>query len=126
VEAQIDVKPSYWLNDGQIAQMLQDSFTTAQADVKARALIEARVDAERLLLATQSALHADGALLTAPEHAAIDALMQSLRVAASHSADAAVIEAAAKALATGTEAFAAARMNASIQKALTGRRLESL
>ncbi len=130
VEAQIDVKPSYGLSDEQIAQMLQDSFSTAEEDVKARALVEARVDADRMLLATQSALDVDGALLNADERAEIDALMLSLREKltpqAANSVDAAAVEAATKALAAGTEGFAAARMNASIQKALSGKRVESI
>ena len=126
VEAQIDVKPSYGLSDEQIAQMLQDSFSTAEADVKARALVEARVDADRMLLATQSALAADAALLAEPERAEIDALMLSLRGIAANSVDAAAIEAATTALADGTEAFAAARMNAGIQRALAGKSLESI
>ena len=126
VEAQIDVKPSYGLSDEQIAQMLQDSFSTAEADVKARALVEARVDADRMLLATQSALDVDAALLSEPERADIDALMLSLRGIAANSVDAAAIEAATKALADGTEAFAAARMNAGIQRALAGKSLESI
>jgi molecular chaperone HscA len=125
-EAQIDVKPSYGLSDGQIARMLQDSFTTAEADARTRTLVEARVDADRLLLATQGALDADGNLLAAPERAHIDALMLSLRAIAANSEDAAAIEAATQALAHGAEAFAAARMNASIQKALAGKRVESL
>ena len=125
-EAQIDVKPSYGLSDGQIARMLQDSFTTAEADARTRTLVEARVDADRLLLATQGALDADGNLLAAPERAHIDALMLSLRAIAANSEDAAAIEAATQALAHGAEAFAAARMNASIQKALAGKRIESL
>ena len=126
VEAQIDVKPSYGLSDEQIAQMLQDSFSTAEADVKARALVEAKVDADRMLLATQSALAADAALLAESERAEIDALMLSLRGIAANSVDAAAIEAATKALADGTEAFAAARMNAGIQRALAGKSLESI
>ncbi len=126
VEAQIDVKPSYGLSDEQIARMLQDSFTTADIDVKARALVEARVDADRMLLATQSALDADGGLLSAAERADIDALMLSLRGIAANSVDAAAIESATRALADGTEAFAAARMNAGIQKALAGKSLESI
>ena len=126
VEARIDVKPSYGLSDEQIAQMLSDSFATAQIDMQARALVEARVDAERMLLATQSALAADGALLSAHERVEIDALMLSLRGIAANSVDAAAIEAATQALAHGTEAFAAARMNAGIQKALAGKRVESL
>ena len=126
VEAHIDVKPSYGLSDEQIARMLQDSFSTAEADVKARALVEARVDADRMLLATQSALEADGALLSKEERAEVDALMLSLRGIAANSTDAAAIEAATKALADGTEAFAAMRMNASIQKALSGKSVESI
>lgn len=126
VEAHIDVKPSYGLSDEQIARMLQDSFSTAEADVKARALVEARVDADRMLLATQSALEADGALLSKEERAEVDALMLSLRGIAANSTDAAAIEAATQALADGTEAFAAMRMNASIQKALAGKSVHGL
>jgi molecular chaperone HscA len=126
VEARIDVKPSYGLTDDQIARMLQESFSTAEADMKARALTEARVDAERMLLATQSALDADGDLLEGQERERIAGSMEQLRNVAAQSADAAAIEAATKALADGTEAFAAARMNNSIRKALAGKNLETL
>ncbi len=126
VQAQIAVKPSYGLSDEQIARMLQDSFSTAEVDVRARALVEARVDAERLLLATQSALDTDGALLTEDERTAIDALMQSLRDIATRGEQPQAVEAATQALADGTEAFAALRMNAGIQRALTGKRIEAL
>ena len=125
-QAQIEVRPSYGLSDQQIAQMLQDSFGTAEADVRARALAEARVEAERLRLATQGALDADGALLSAPERRAIEALMQTLRERAADGSDAAAIAAATEALAQGTEAFAARRMNAGIRRALTGRNVHSL
>ncbi|MGJ7506783.1 Fe-S protein assembly chaperone HscA [Variovorax sp. GT1P44] len=125
VEASVTVKPSYGLSDDQIATMLQESFSTAQQDMHARALVEARVDADRMLLATQSALDADGSLLTPEERTAIEALMNALRSAKSAS-DAAVVEAATKALADGTEAFAAQRMNAGIARALSGRQIESL
>ena len=125
VEASVTVKPSYGLSDDQIATMLQESFSTAQQDMQARALVEARVDADRMLLATQSALDADGDLLSDEERAAIDVLMAGLRDAVS-ATDAAVVEAATKALAEGTEAFAAQRMNNGIARALSGRKVESL
>ncbi|MDL9997275.1 Fe-S protein assembly chaperone HscA [Variovorax sp. J22P240] len=125
VEANVTVKPSYGLSDDQIATMLQESFSTAQQDMQARALVEARVDADRMLLATQSALDADGALLSSEERGAIEVLMEGLRSARSAS-DAAVVEAATKSLADGTEAFAAQRMNAGIARALAGRQIESL
>jgi molecular chaperone HscA len=126
VEAKIDVKPSYGLSDDQIATMLRDSFTTAEADMKARALAEARVDADRMLLATQSALDADGQLLHPAERSVIDGLMQALRIVLADSLDAKDIENATTALAKGTENFAAERMNHSIQKALAGRTVESI
>ena len=126
VEASVAVKPSYGLSDDQIATMLQESFSTAQQDMKARALVEARVDADRMLLATQSALDADGDLLNDEERSVIDASMAQLREAAKASDEAAAIEAATKKLADDTEAFAAQRMNAGIARALAGRKVESL
>jgi molecular chaperone HscA len=125
VESHIDVKPSYGLGDDQIAKMLQDSFTTAEADMKARALVEARVDGDRMLLATDSALAADGDLLSATERTEIDALMAAVS-SARPLEDAALIEAATQTLAKGTEAFAALRMNRGIQKALAGKNIETV
>jgi molecular chaperone HscA len=125
VEASVAVKPSYGLSDDQIATMLKDSFATAQQDVQARALVEARVDADRMLLATRSALEADGDMLEQDEHDAIAVLMAGVEMARAGDS-AAAIEAATKALAEGTEAFAAQRMNRGIARALTGRKLETL
>jgi molecular chaperone HscA len=125
VEAHIEVKPSYGLGDDQIASMLQDSFGTAEADMKARALVEARVDGDRMLLATLSALEADGDLLADAERADIDALMTAVKRTQALE-NASVIEAATQALAKGTEDFAARRMNRGIQKALAGRNIETV
>jgi molecular chaperone HscA len=125
VEASIVVKPSYGLSDEQIASMLGESFTTAAADMQARALAEARVEAERMLLATQSALAADADLLDAAALAAVQASMTTLgRLLQGE--DAATIDAATKALAEATEAFAALRMNRGIRQALTGRSLDEV
>lgn len=125
VEAQVAVKPSYGLSDDQVARMLQEGFSTAQEDMQARALVEARVDADRMLLATQSALDADGDLLSPAQRGEITALMDALR-ATVNATDAAVIEAATQALAKGTEAFAAERMNRGIRDALAGKNVQSL
>ena len=125
VEAAVQVKPSYGLADDDIARMLKDGFASAEVDMQARALREARVEAERMLLATRAALQADGDLLAPAERTALEALLQSLSTAqASDNPD--TITAAVEALAQGTEAFAAARMNRGIQSALTGRRLEDI
>ncbi len=125
VQADINVKPSYGLGDAQIAQMLQDSFATAEQDIKARAVVEARVDADRLLLAIHSALDADADLLDAQEREAIDAAMRALDQGRTGS-DAAHIEALSKALAQATESFAAMRMNRGISQALSGKNIESI
>ncbi len=125
VEAHVTVKPSYGLSDEQIATMLHESFSSAQGDIQARALAEARVDADRMLLATQSALDADGSLLSSEGRSAIGALMAALGNARA-APDAATVAAATQALADGTEAFAARRMNAGIARALAGRKVESL
>ena len=125
VEARIDVKPSYGLSDDEIARMLQESFSTAQQDMQSRALAEARLDADRMILATNSALASDADLLDPPERAQIEDLIAGVATARAH-ADAANIEAATQALAKGTEAFAAQRMNRGIQHALAGKNIESV
>jgi len=125
VEAAVTVKPSYGLADEQIAQMLKDGFAHADEDMAARSLREARVDAERMVLATRSALAADGTLLSDAERADIERLIEATASTA-QGEDAHAIEAAVEALAEGTEAFAAARMNQGIRQALAGRRLEEV
>jgi molecular chaperone HscA len=125
VQANITVKPSYGLSDDQIATMLQDSFKTAEQDIKTRALVEARVDADRMWLATQSALQADGDLLSKEERSHIEILMAAT-LEAKKLEDAAAVEAATEALAKGTEAFAAQRMNRGIQNALSGQHIETI
>ncbi len=125
VEASVVVKPSYGLVDDQIAQMLKDGFAHAEQDMVARSLREAQVDAERMVLATRSALAADAALLTDDEQQVLLQLIEATETTA-RGQDSAAIEAATKLLAEGTEAFAAARMNKGIRQALAGRRLEEV
>jgi molecular chaperone HscA len=125
VHANVVVKPSYGLGDEQIAQMLREGFTHAQQDMRQRALREARVEAERMLLATRSALDADGALLSAAQRQQIDRLMAALQELAG-GADHGAINAAVESLARGTEEFAAARMNRGIREALSGRSIEDV
>jgi molecular chaperone HscA len=125
VQAAITVKPSYGLSDDEVARMLTESFTTAEVDMRARSLRESRVEAERMLLATRAALVADGDLLSAEEHASIQTLLAALETI-QNSEDHAAIDTAVEALAKGTEAFAAERMNRGIRQALAGRRVEEV
>ncbi len=125
IEASIAVKPSYGLSDDEIARMLQDSFGTAEVDMKARALREQQVDADRLLQATQVALEADGDLLDAAEREVVAAAMRELR-SVSQSDDTRVIEARIADLARSTGDFAARRMDRAVRQALSGRRLDEI
>ena len=123
VEAQIEVKPSYGLSDEQIAAMLQEGNASAEQDMRARALRQAQVEADRMAAATRSALAADGALLQPEERAAIEALLQAqARIRLLD--DAAALDDATEALAQGCEEFAARRMNRSIATALAGQNID--
>ncbi|RJF98268.1 Fe-S protein assembly chaperone HscA [Noviherbaspirillum saxi] len=125
VEASIEVKPSYGLGDDDVARMLQESYNSADADMKLRALREEQVEAERILLATQSALDADASLLSEEEREQIAGLMEEVRKM-SHSDDHAAIKASVDALAQGTEEFAARRMDRSVRVALSGKKLDQI
>src|SRR3954467_883128 len=124
-EASVTVKPSYGLADADIERMLRDSFEHAKEDVHARALTEARVDAQRLLDATQSALAADAQLLNAEERSAIERALAALKAALGGS-DHRAIKHSTDALNRATEEFAARRMDHGIRRALAGKKIGSL
>jgi len=126
VEASVTVKPSYGLGDGVIAQMLTDAFGHAEADARLRSLHEQAVDAERLLLATQTAINQDGALLSVADQALIGERMSELSVLREALNDADALRAGIAALSAATEGFAAARMDQAVRQALAGRRVEDL
>ncbi|MGF6117190.1 molecular chaperone HscA [Janthinobacterium lividum] len=130
VEASISVKPAYGLGDDDIARMLQDSYTSADVDMVARALREEQVEAERILLATQSALDEDGGLLDDAERVTVDGLMHKVRDAIAQSQSGAIdhqaLKLAIEALADGTEDFASRRMDRSVRTALTGKSLDQV
>jgi len=126
VEANITVKPSYGLNEDQITNMLKDSFGAAESDKAARMLREAVVDAQRLIEAIQAALAEDGdTLLSADERQQIQTHIDAL-LALCQGTDSHAVKQASDALNHATEDFAAKRMDASVQKALAGKNLDSL
>jgi len=125
VEASVVVKPSYGLGDDDVARMLEESFQSAEIDMRARALREAQVDAQRLVEATEAALNADAELLDVSERRDIDAALTTLR-AVLRGDDADAIEDATKAVSSATDEFAARRMDKSIRVALSGRRLDEI
>ena len=125
VQAQIEVKPSYGLDDETITQMLRDSMANAKDDAAARASAEAKVEAEGLMAAVQAALDLDADLLDEAELSHIQNLMAQLHNSLpNHPAD--QIRAAVQALSHATDDFAARRMDRNIQRALGGVSVESL
>ncbi len=125
VQAQIEVKPSYGLDDETITQMLKDGMSKAGDDMAARARAEAAVEAEGLVAAVEAALALDSDLLEAAELDAVQAAISAARDSVQHS-DAETIRAATAALAAATDEFAARRMDRNIQRALTGQSVENL
>ena len=125
VQAQIEVKPSYGLDDETITKMLSDSISHAGGDAAARARAEAVVEAESLIGAVEAALELDGDLLDEGSLAAIHAQIAALKSLLPE-AEANPIRNAAAALASLTDDFAAKRMDRNIQRALTGQRVEDM
>ncbi len=124
-EARIEVKPSYGLSDDEITGMLKDSFNHAAEDAFRRALREAQVEAQRLLEATQTALNQDAAMLSVLERAHIDSCVGKLQ-AVLVGDDRRAIDLALSALNQATAEFAARRMNRSVQRALTGKKIAEI
>lgn len=125
IEANIVVKPSYGLTEDEITQMLKASFTSAEADKKARMLAEARVDASALIEAIHNAMQVDSQLLSAEDLSLFNrhiATLTSLKQAD----NAGEIRNATEALNHATEAFAAKRMDVSVQRALSGQDINTL
>ena len=125
VQAQIEVKPSYGLDDDTITQMLKDSMSNAAEDMAARARAEAVVEAESLTDAVNAALELDSDLLDAEELAQIQQDIADLqgRLKDGNAED---IRAAVAKLSRSTDNFAAKRMNRNIQRALTGQSVDDI
>ena len=119
VQAQIEVKPSYGLDDETITQMLRDSMNNAKDDAAARARAEAKVEAESLIGAIEAALALDSDLLSEEELNKINGLIKKLHDSLSlHAAE--QIRALVHELSHATDEFAARRMDRNIQRALGG------
>lgn len=122
VRAEIVVKPAWGLQDDDILRLLRESQAAAVQDMQARALAEARAEAERLWIATEAALAQQGDLLSASELAELQVAVAHLK-ALTAADDAAAISTAADALNHASETFAARRMDAGIRQAFTGKTL---
>jgi molecular chaperone HscA len=125
VQAHVTVKPSYGLSDGDVVRILQDSFTYAKEDVQARKLSEQRVEARRMRESLQSALQIDSALLDETEHKKLLHLLTELEQQEKNDDSRAIAEVVER-VGRASEFFAARRMNAAVQKVLTGKNIQEL
>lgn len=126
VQASIQIKPSYGLTDEEVTAMIKSSFDNAQEDLQARELAEQRVEADRVIESVIVALQADGAeLLSTEEFHHIESVLKQL-MDVKQGSDRDAIAQGIKALDIATQEFAARRMNASINKALTGKNLSDI
>ena len=126
VQAAIEVKPSYGLQEEEIARMLRDSMQFAEHDIQARMLAEQQVEADRVLESVQQALLADGdALLERGDRAVIDTALIRLKTCRDGT-DTEAIKAAIVEVDHATAEFAARRMDVSIRQALQGHQIDEV
>lgn len=126
VESSIQVKPSYGLSDGEIAQMLQDSYSLAEGDLDKRRLREQQVEADRLLVALEQAIEADGDQLLAQDEREMLLSEMSQLIALRNGDDADAIEKGIVVLSNESDFFASRRMDHGIQKALQGHTIDEI
>jgi len=125
VEANIEVKPSFGLEENQIADMIKDSMTSAKADIEARMLKEQQVEAARVIESVRAALAADKALLTDSEVETIEQALDTLDKV-SQTSDTNAIEKQIESVNVATASFAEKRMDSSIRTALAGHSVDEV
>ena len=125
VEQEVAVKPTYGINEMDMANMLRDSMVHAREDMTLRLLTEARVEAKRNILAVHAAMEADRSLLTPEDDKNIaNAIAKLEATMAGDDRDA--INEAAEALETASRPFAESRMDSRIRQALTGQNVDAV
>ncbi len=78
-EAQtVQVKPSHGLTDDEVEVMIRDSFQFAEEDIKTRQVIEARTEANAIIVATDKALARASDLISEKEKAEIQRVIAVL------------------------------------------------
>ena len=122
-KTEVQVKPTYGLDEKSILEMLRVSHAAAQEDAEERHRRESEQNAQALLAATQKALSDSPDLLTAEETKSIQSAIATVKnVLGSGSRE--QIDQAVRALDEATSDFAARKMNADIQKALLGEKIQ--
>ncbi|PYY13501.1 MAG: molecular chaperone DnaK, partial [Acidobacteria bacterium] len=124
-EAQIEVKPTYGLTDSQVEDMIIASFDHAQEDFRKRQVIEARVEADNILLALEKGRREPAwQQLTGDDKRRVEALERELKEAKAGD-DYKTIRAAIDALNEGTMHLAELMMDSAVSEAIKGKTMNS-
>lgn len=125
VEQKVEVKPSYGLSDEEVESMLLAALEHGEEDFERRRLVEARVEAERVVLATKKALSADGDLLSAEEKVRVEEALSGLEQAI-RGDKASLIQVRTDQLDDTTHAWAGRRMDRAVAAAIAGKRVDAV
>jgi len=122
-EQSVEVKPSYGLTDEEVEQRILESIENAEADFKARQVVEARVEADAILAATEKAKQNDAYMeLTDEERQGISAAINQLLLVY-HSEDHLLIRSQIENLNHATMTLAENMMNTAVRGALKGTKI---
>lgn len=122
VQTHIEVKPQYGITDADVEAMLLSSLENAEADIKARALVEAQTEGEQLLQTTEAFLSKNSGLLTQAELLSTAAAMQALQLSLTMT-DKDLIHAKMDELNEISRPFAERVMDAAISTAMKGTKI---
>ncbi len=126
ISQEIAVQPTYGLSDDDVERMLIEALDYGEQDLERRRLVEARVEGERLLLATRKGLAADADLLSEPERARVDAALTRLSEAIATAKSPSLVQAAIDALDHATHEWAGRRMNRAVAEAIAGKNVNEI
>jgi molecular chaperone HscA len=121
ISQEIKVQPSYGLSDDDVERMLIEALDHGEEDLERRRLVEARVEGERLVLATRKGIESDADLLDATERAAVDEALDQLTKAIASASVPATVQSAIDKLDQVTHDWAGRRMNRAVAQAIAGK-----
>jgi molecular chaperone DnaK (HSP70) len=124
-QASVEVRPTYGLSEDEVERMIDESLEHAEADVRARALIDARNEADTVLRATEKALVQGAELLDPQEASRIRAAVDVLAGARQGEDPAAIREATAR-VNEATQRLAEQLMDSALRDTLRERRVVDL
>ena len=122
LETQVEIKPTYGITEEEMALMLIDSIQNAGSDMKVRGVLEARNEANNLLLSGRKFLQQNDSILSEEEKAVTNALLNEL-LEATKTDDKDVIHRAIETLNQYTTPLAHRALDSNIRAAMAGKKI---